>query len=258
MSTNPPRAFIWYELMTTDTAAAASFYAQVTGWQAKDAGMGDRSYSILSVGETAIGGMLGLTSEMCDAGARPCWTGYIGVGDVDAEAARVVAAGGGILRAPENIPGVGRFAVVADPYGAAFVLFRGTSDQAPATLPAGTPGTIGWRELHAGDGAGAWEFYSQLFGWTKADAVDMGKLGVYQTFAAGGAPIGGMMTRMPETPGTFWQFYFCVDAVDAAVARATAAGAKLVMGPHQVPGGSWIATLVDPQGAIFAVVSMQR
>jgi len=48
-------------------------------------------------------------------------------------------------------------------------------------------GTVGWRELNALDGATAFDFYGQQFGWTKADAMDMGALGVYQMFAIGGA-----------------------------------------------------------------------
>ena len=109
-----------------------------------------------------------------------------------------------------------------------------------------------------GDVAAAWEFYSSLFGWSKADTMDMGASGIYRMFSAGGAPIGGMMTRMPETPAPFWLYYVNVDATAAAVARATDAGARLLMGPHEVPGPMWVAILIDPQGATFALVSDKR
>jgi uncharacterized protein len=128
----------------------------------------------------------------------------------------------------------------------------------PTPPPPGTPGHIGWRELHAGNGDGAFAFYSKLFGWTKADAMDMGACGVYQIFAIDGAPSGGMMTKMPDTPAPFWLYYFNVDAIDAAAGRAKDAGGKVLMGPHQVPGGGWIVQCFDPQRAMFALVANKR
>jgi predicted enzyme related to lactoylglutathione lyase len=171
----------------------------------------------------------------------------------------VQAAGGSIRRAPEDIPGIGRFSVVTDPHGAAFVLFKGNSTPPPVAAP-GTPGFVGWNELHAGDLATEWPFYEKLFCWSNAGEVDMGPAGAYRMFATGTDPsaVGGMMTKTPETPNPFWLYYFNVAAVDATVARVQASGGKLLMGPHQVPGGQWIAQFLDPQGAIFGVVSVVR
>ncbi|MGH6813347.1 MAG: VOC family protein [Methylocella sp.] len=253
MSTNQGK-FVWYDLMTSDVKAAESFYRSVIGWDAKDSGLADRSYTLFSVGPAMVGGLMPIPEVAGAQGARPAWTGYIGVDNVDAYAARVKAAGGVVHRPPEDIPGVGRFSVAADPHGATFSLFKGNSDQEPAPAAPGTPGHIGWHELHAGDGASAFAFYSGLFGWTKAEAMDMGQMGVYQIFATGGAPVGGMMTKMPQTPAPFWLYYFNVDAVEAAMARVKNAGGQVIHGPMEVPGGSWIAHGLDPQGAIFAMV----
>jgi predicted enzyme related to lactoylglutathione lyase len=246
--------FVWYDVMTSDTKAAQSFYHSVIGWDATDSGMPDRSYTLLSMGPTMVGGLMPIPEDSRKAGVRPAWMGYIGVDDVDAYAKRVKAAGGAIHRDPVDIPGVGRFAVVGDPHGAGFMLFKGTSDEAPPPAPAGTPGHVGWRELHAGDGVAAFAFYSGLFGWTKAEAMDMGEMGVYQIFAIDGVPAGGMMTRTPETPAPFWLYYFNVEAVNAAMARVKDAGGQVIYGPQQVPGGSWIVHCFDPQGAMFALV----
>jgi predicted enzyme related to lactoylglutathione lyase len=250
--------FVWYDLMTSDTKAAQSFYRSVIGWDAKDSGMTDRSYTILSMGPTMVGGLMPVPEDARNAGVRPAWMGYIGVDDVDACAKRVKAAGGAIHRGPEDIPGVGRFAVAGDPHGAGFMLFTGTSDEAPTPAPAATPGHIGWRELNAGDLEGAFAFYSGLFGWTKADAMDMGAMGVYQVFAIGGVPSGGMMTKTPQMPAPFWLYYFNVEAVDAAMARVKNAGGQVLNGPLEVPGGSWIVQCLDPQGAMFAMVASKR
>ncbi len=110
--------FVWYDVMTTDTKAGEAFYRDVIGWKATNSGMSDRSYTIFSAGEVPVGGLMPIPEEARAAGAKPHWTGYIAVDDVDAYAKRVTAAGGAVHRAPEDIPGVGRFAVVADPHGA--------------------------------------------------------------------------------------------------------------------------------------------
>lgn len=249
--------FVWYDLITTDAKAAESFYKSVLDWEAKDAGVA-KPYTIFSVGETRVAGMMQIDQHECPAGMQPCWSGYIWVDDVDACAGKIEAAGGRVRRPGEDIPGVGRFAVVADPDGAVFQLFKDAGGE-PMTPPApGAHGTIGWRELHAGNGESAFAFYSGLFGWTKGEAMDMGELGVYQLFATGGDAVGGMMTKMPETPAPFWLYYFNVDGLDAAIERATAGGGKVLMEPQEVPGGSWIVQCLDPQGAMFAMVAMHR
>lgn len=254
MSTACP--FVWYELMSTDPAAAAAFYSRVVGWKVVDAGM-PMPYSLLGVGEHHVGGLMGMPQD-APAGMPPVWTGYVGVADVDAAAARFQAAGGQICRPAEDIPGVGRFAVVSDPQGATLCLYTDKSGSAPQGPAPGTPGTVGWHELLAADGAAALAFYAQQFGWTAAEAIDMGPMGTYQLFAAGGDPIGGMMTKPPEMPVPAWGFYFNVPAIDAAVERIESGGGKVVNGPMQVPGGSWIVNSVDPQGGMFSLVAPQR
>ena len=118
-------------------------------------------------------------------GAPPCWTGYVGVDDVDRTASRVVDAGGSIDHGPETIPGVGRFAVVADPQGARFVLFAWLEERDPPPPPA-PRGHVQWHELYAGDRESAFAFYASLFGWTKVDAISIGPMGIYQTFGQNG------------------------------------------------------------------------
>ncbi len=247
--------FVWYELMTTAPVAAGEFYASVVGWSVKDSGLSDRNYSILSMGERGVGGLMELPPAARDAGARPGWSGYIAVDDIDGVVERIKAAGGAIHRAPDDIPGIGRFAMAADPQGAIFVLFKPlNSDGAPSPAPPQTPGHVGWHELHAAEWEAAFGFYSHLFGWTKDNAVDMGPMGIYQLFAIDGVQAGGMMTKTPTFPAPVWIYYFNVDEINAAVSRVKSAGGQIVNGPHEVPGGSWIAQCLDPQGAMFAMV----
>jgi hypothetical protein len=139
----PHGKFCWYELVTTDTEAAGAFYRQVLGWNLQDSGHPSMSYTLLNVGDHGIGGMMQLPEEAGKAGARPGWMGYIWVREVEAAVDSVVAAGGKLHKAPDDIPGVGRFAVVSDPQGANFILFRHFGDQEAPPVAPGTPGYAG-------------------------------------------------------------------------------------------------------------------
>jgi predicted enzyme related to lactoylglutathione lyase len=110
----------------------------------------------------------------------------------------------------------------------------------------------------AGDWEKVWDFYAARFGWEKDMAVDMDAMGTYQTFKLGDRGIGGMMTKRPEMPMPYWGFYFIVPSIDAAIDKMKSLGGELLMGPHQVPGGSWIAACQDPQGAYFNLTAASK
>jgi predicted enzyme related to lactoylglutathione lyase len=252
-----PANFVWYELMTTDAKAAETFYRKVVGWITQDASQPAMAYTLLLAGETPTAGLMTLPKDAGDAGAKPAWIGYIGVGDVDAYAGRIAKAGGKVHVPPSDIPNIGRFAMVSDPQGVAFNLFKPVADMPQPPADSIKPGFVGWHELVALDGEKAFAFYADLFGWTKVEAIDMGAMGRYQLFAAGGAPIGGMMTKPPGMPMPFWTYYFQVDSIGAAMERLKTNGGTVLNGPMQVPGGSWIVQGLDPQGAMVSLVSPQ-
>ncbi len=252
---NPYGSFVWYELMTSDKKAAETFYRDVVGWGAEAAPVPGVDYTLLTAGSTPAAGLMTIPAEAGANGAKPGWIGYVGVESVDDAVARVKELGGGVHHTPTDIPGVGRFAVVADPHGGVFALFKWQTPRAGEPPAPGTPGHTGWHELFAGDLQPAFDFYSKMFGWTKADALDMGPNGTYQLFAHDGVPIGGMMTKPPQMPKPSWNYYFNVDSVAAAVERVKRDGGEILMGPMQVPGGSWIIQGRDPQQASFALVS---
>jgi predicted enzyme related to lactoylglutathione lyase len=258
-TTRTTAPFIWYELMTTDNAAAFKFYSHVLGWTAAQDPLATPEYTIANAGKFSVGGLMKLPAEMSAAGVPPCWMTYLGVDDVEATVAKVTAAGGSVRRAPSDIPGVGRFAVLADPHGAAFMILKPISSGPMPAIPDGTPGTIGWRELHAGDGTAACKWYAEQFGWKQVSEMDMGAMGFYRLFSTGGDQAeGGMMTKMAEAPAPFWTFYFNVEALDAAVERVNQGGGKVLMAQHQVPTGQWIAYIADPQGATFGLLAAKR
>lgn len=244
--------FVWYELMSSDVAAAKAFYATVVGWKTQDMPMPGMTYTLLHAGDTQIGGMMALPKEAREAGMRPCWLGYVGVDDADGAAAKVKRLGGGILSPPTDIPNIGRFATVTDPQGAAIILFK--PNQGGQRKVSREPGHIGWHELHTTDWPKAFEFYSGMFGWLKGDRVDMGPMGTYQLFSVGGEAVGGMFNSPAAQAARFWLYYFNVGDIDAAAKRVGDNGGKIMHGPQQVPGGDWIVQASDPQGAAFALV----
>jgi predicted enzyme related to lactoylglutathione lyase len=255
--------FIWYELMTPDPEAAIDFYSQVVGWTAAPhpgAEAGGGKYMVLSTDGVGVGGVFELSEEMKANGLAPMWVGYIGVADADSVAKRIEAAGGSIHKGPDDIPGVGRFAMVADPGGALFyILAPLPREGSPPQLEKYATGTGGWHELYAGQGEkAAFDFYSGLFGWETLSEMDMGPMGSYRIFGVDGERLGGMMDKPAQLPQSVWGFYFTTPNIDAAAERVTASGGIVRMGPMEVPDGSWIIQCADPQGGVFSMVSRQR
>jgi predicted enzyme related to lactoylglutathione lyase len=249
---NSHGCFVWYELTTTDAQAAKAFYADVVGWGLRDASMPGATYTLFTAGEVAVAGLIGLPAEARKMGAQPRWMGYVGVDDVDAATDRLKRLGGTVYVPPTDVPDVSRFSVVADPQMATLALVKGlnSGQEQPAALI--SPGHIGWHELFAVNWEGAFAFYTELFGWQKAEA-EVGRMGTYQLFSAAGQTIGGMSNKPPTVPMPFWLYYFNVGDIDAAAERVKAGGGKILEGPLEARGSNRIVRCTDPQGAMFAL-----
>ena len=119
-----PGTFCWMELMTTDTARSKDFYTKLLGWTTQEMDMGPMgTYTMFQVNGQPFCGMMKIAPEM--GPVPPHWLSYIAVEDVDAKATQARELGATILAPPADIPNVGRFAVLADPTGAAVALFKG-------------------------------------------------------------------------------------------------------------------------------------
>ena len=248
--------FVWYDLVTTDPDAAVSFYGEVIGWGTQ-LWEGPTPYTMWSNGEAPIGGVVTLPDEAKAAGAPPHWLAYVAVSDVNAMAAKAKESGAKVHVEPQDIPDVGRFAVLADPQGAVFAIFQASGD-VPGSEGPPQEGEFSWHELATTDYEGAFNFYSSLFGWNKTDAMDMGEAGIYQMYGRGEMPLGGMFNKTPDMPGPpAWLFYAKVDDVNRVVEKVKQYGGQVLMGPMEVPGesGDLIAQCMDPQGAAFAIHS---
>ena len=239
--------FLWHELMTEDTMAAARFYTTVVGWTT-EAWPQDPSYTMFSAGRRPMAGLMVLPEEARNMGAPPNWLTYVGASDVDATVFRAVGLGGSVLVLPKDISNVGRFAVLRDPQGAVFAVITMTSAPPP---PDGAPpvGDFSWHELATTNPEAACAFYERLFGWRKTESMDMGPAGTYQMFGLGSGSVGGIFSKPSQMPGPpAWLPYIRVEDSKQVAALAGALGGRIVNGPMEVPGGGWIAQGLAARG----------
>lgn len=247
----------WYELMTGEGGleAAGTFYGDVFGWKFRDAGMEGFTYHLAtSGGDMAAGAM----EPPADAAGMPSfWMIYFAVENADKAVTDAEALGASVHRPPADIPDTGRFAILADPQGAAFGILE------PAPMEGGgeggsafdqsQPGHGHWHELMTSDAEAGFAFYAGLLGWESVSVEDMGEMGPYRVFSHDGAPIGGVM-GLGNAPMPAWLPYFGVAEVRPAMDRIKAAGGAIAHGPIEVPGGDVVAIAQDPRGAWFAIV----
>jgi len=244
--------FVWYELTTPDVDGAIKFYPKFTNWGTQPF---DKDYTVWTTNGQPLGGIFRLTDDMRAKGVPPNWMPYVEAENVDATVAKAKSLGATVIVGPDDIPGTGRFAVVQDPQGATFGVYRSSNPQ-PGAAWDGTPveSRFSWHELMTSDHVAAAKFYSALFGWNRTGEMDMGNGQMYYMFGRGPKMFGGMFTTPTEMAGMhpFWLCYIYVKDVAKAVTAATKAGATVVRPQMDIPGGS-IAILADPQGAGIAV-----
>ena len=249
--------FVWYELLTTDPTGATAFYTDVVGWKTQPFESGD--YTMWVGGQGPLGGVTVLPESAKQMGAPPFWQANVEVANVDETVAKVKQLGGQVY-VTEDVPNVGRFAVIADPQGAVIAVFTPSREMASHDIA--QPGEFSWHELYTTDNEAAFAFYHQIAGWERLGELDMGPMGKYLLWGRNGKQLGGMMNKPEsmkapdgrEVPPS-WLFYVTTGDLDAALERAKTRGARVINGPMEVPGGQRIVQLMDPQGAVFALVT---
>jgi predicted enzyme related to lactoylglutathione lyase len=241
----------WVDLQTTDQNAAKRFYTGVFGWTYDDQPMPEgQVYSMAMLGGNTVAAIAPQSPELVQAGAPPTWNTYIAVDSVDDTVAKVQAAGGMVAMAPFDIPEAGRMALIMDPAGAPVALWQ-AGQHIGATLT-NEHGALTWNELIT-DKPEVMTFYERVLGIT-TNTMDMPE-GKYTMLEVGGQAIAGCTA--PQTPNTpnHWQVYFAVDDADAAAAKATELGGKVMVAPFDTPAGR-MAVIADPQGAVFSIIRL--
>lgn len=250
----PRGRFCWHELMTSDTTAAAAFYTKLTGWSTQ-AWPEDPAYTLWMNRGAPVGGLMTLPQEAGQVRTSPHWLPYMAVEDADGSAFRATALGAQVLRDVQQVPTVGRFAVLEDPQGAVFAILQ-PEGEVPGHDDEPQRGEFSWHELATTDWQAAWSFYQALFGWEQTTSIEMGPAGVYQMYGRAGRTLGGIYTKAADQPASpHWLCYIKVPSADQAAQTVKQLDGQVVNGAMDVPSGDRIAQCIDPQGAIFAVHS---
>lgn len=125
----------WTELLTNDPGQAKAFYTSVFGWDIKDTPAGEgMTYGLVSPAgggrEAAHGGVIAIGDDLRAAGVTSQWCVYFEVADCDAVVALADALGGSVITPPTTMEGVGRMALLADPFGARFSVITSSVPEA--------------------------------------------------------------------------------------------------------------------------------
>jgi len=217
-----PNKFVRYQLRTTDTDGAQSFYSELLG-----DGFWRDGIDIAT-----------LPARAAARGAPPYWLGYIGVDDVVGAELRFLNHG-----ATQLAPGL-----LSDPFGARVAF---TSD---VDLPQNN--RVAWHLLHTRDEARSFSLYADLFGWLPVEALDLGpREGRHQTFAWDASPAAVGSTsdtaRLPHVHPQ-WLFFFRTPDLARSLATVRELGG-LAFDATKTPDGDLVAPCDDPQGAAFAL-----
>lgn len=226
--------WVYFELFTGDLPGATAFYAALAGWTPQPST--DPAYVTLNAGpETAAG----LVAPRV-AGAASQWVAYLTVDDLDASTAAIVAQGGTVVVPASDLPGVGRTAGVADPFGGTFFLFQ----------PQGVEGggkPFPWMELFVDDPAAAAAWYASALGLTVGEMPFPG--GAVALLKDGERPIAGVRARPSWPLPNAWVPVARVVDLDAALAHAAPLEA-----PLDLPGIGRFAYVADPGGAVIELL----
>lgn len=244
--------FVWYDLMSTDVAASKAFYAELFGWSFDDMKMGEHTYTMAKNAGRAIGGIVAL-----DAGFPfgSHWMSYLTVADVDAACERVTELGGKVCHAAFDLPNVGRTAIVEDPNGAVFHLFRSATPGASAVEGPMPHGHWCWTQLMTSDREAAGAFYTGLVPWETHGAGEYGEGQVALQRPGDEWPLCSMMTKPAEAGDARdqWMGYVNVESCAETTARAEALGATVLVSCTEIPDMGIFSVMADPTGAQVAI-----
>ena len=242
-------SFNWFELVTTDQAAAKEFYKQLFGWESVDSPIGPGElYTMFKLDGLDAGAAYTLQPEMAANGIPPRWDVYIAVESADETADQIESFGGTIIKKPFDVMTHGRMAVASDPTGSVFCIWQSVSHQ--GTQITGVDGTVCWADLSTPDQEAASLFYAGVFGWEfyKSPGDESG----YLHIKSGGVPIGGIPKVDASMPPN-WLLTFMTSDVEMATNRAGALGASTLFPLTDMPGTGKFSIVKDPQGAAFGL-----
>lgn len=253
----------WVEALVPDPDTATAFYAGIFGWHFDGPGkMPDEPSSEYFVARMRGRDVAGIGSQP-DGAPSPVWTTHVRTDSARATAEAAAAAGGTVVRAPFDVPPVGRMAVLADPAGARFVAWE--ADGREGAQLVNEPSAWSMSDLYTPDAAAAEEFYGSVFGWNRESFG--GPVSVFRLPGfVGGEPEQpvprDVVATMVDTGAesgipAHWRPDFWVADVDGVAARAAELGGSVIEQPSDMSGLPMRGGVVaDPSGAAFSVTQL--
>jgi predicted enzyme related to lactoylglutathione lyase len=258
----------WVDTSQPDPEAAVDFYGGLFGWEFEDT-MPPGAEGHYFIARLHGGDAAAVASIPEGAPPIAAWNTYVWVDDADETASKVRDAGGSVVVEPYDVAEAGRMAHFTDPEGAAFRVQQAKKHRGAQVV--NEHGSLNFNGLNTRDAEGAKSFYGSVFGWTTlaldsgaamwtlpgyGDYLERDNPDLRKQMAESGAPAGfedavasinPIPDDQPDTPA-HWSVTFAVDDADAAAAKATELGGKVIVPPFDAP---WVRMTIvgDPQGA---------
>jgi predicted enzyme related to lactoylglutathione lyase len=251
MAAIPTGRFVWFDYVSNDPRTAQAFFDELFGWKTKDAPMPGRSYTMIAVGDAAIGGY----TEPPPANTH--WLSYLQVADARATAGRVESLGGTVVKAPFAIGDFATMALVVDPLGAAFALWQPNQVQDNGDYK-GVDGAWIWNEHQSDDPDRSVEFYKAIGSFdgerikTRAGGPSADRHEILKSDGKGRAGIMKLHGGRPQ-----WMPYVKVANADATIGHAKKLGAG-VKNVETIAGLGRVAMFIDPLGAPVGILQPER
>ena len=249
-----PGRWVWGDLVTSDVARAAGFYAKVFGWTFETYGGKDDldTYTLALANGLPIGGMVFDRRALNGRTPSARWVGLVSVTDTTAATQAVVANGGKVILAPVSLGERGDTAVYSDPEGAFFGVVNSKSGD-----PLDYLGDINewvWLDLWAADVDKAAQFYRAVVGYDVLPLEQEGPRSGVHLVSEGRLRAGIMQKHDPKVTSTWLPYIRVADAAKTAAA-ARAAGGKVLYPPTRLNRGT-VAIIADPTGAPVGIAQI--
>ncbi|MGW1077726.1 VOC family protein [Streptomyces sp. NPDC002537] len=244
----------WTSLLAHDLESIKNFYSGLFGWAYYSPGPRKLGpYVRATIDGQDVAGIGGLTPGRQ---LPTAWTTYLASDDADETAEWIRSSCGTVGVGPLAAEDAGRLVLASDPAGAPFGVWQGERLVGPRLV--GAPGTPARHELVTRRTSSVIAFYQALFGYEADPAESSGR--DYLTLRLDGRPVAaihGVGTALPRAHGPHWMTSFEVADTDAAARRVTELGGRVLEPPHEGTAGR-VATVTDPEGAVFTLLRTAR